>query len=666
MDEARRQFLKIGSATGGAIVIATQLPSCGPGRVASAYDAMQVAVDAWLAIERDGTMTVNVDRAEMGQGILTTLVMLVAEELDVEPDRLRTAFATGRPEYVNELFDVQITAASSSTRLAWMPLRSVGATARQLFVEAAARAWQVRTTECGTERGFVRHGQSGRQLSYAELTAHLERRPREPVHLKDPSRFFLIGTPARRLDSAQKASGRAIFGIDVRMPGQLTAVVARPSALGATLRSFDRGAALAVPGVKNVVRLHSGVAVVAGNFWAALEGRRRLAAQWATPAEGVDSARMIDSLRAAAKGDGGFRVRNDGEPERSIRDAVRSIEATYVVPFQAHAPLEPSNATADVGPDSCTIWAPTQNPGGAQLVAAQITGLPLHRIEVRPTYLGGSFGRRQEIDFVAEAVELSAQIAAPVKVVRTFEEDLAHDFYRPAAVCRMQASIDARSKIAGWRHRIASTSIWKRVAPAYAAMRVMRWAPERTRIAFEDAVRRAIGLAKDPNLAEGAAEMPYSIPHVRVEYVDVDVGVPVGAWRSVGHSYNVFAIESFVDEIAAILTIDPCRLRARLLQGNPRMRYALDEVARRAGWIGGRAPPRFQGIAVYDYLGTIVAMVATVRRDEAGSIRLQDVHCVVDCGTVVNPAIARTQVEGGVAFGLGATTDTRSPSRMVP
>lgn len=663
MDATRRLLLKFGAAAGGAVLVGAVLTQRPRPSTLTLPDGSAAALDAWLRISTDGRLTVLVDRAEMGQGIQTALATLVAEELDVDLDRLRTEFVSGRPEYVNAMFHVQITAASSSVRLAWLPLRCIGAAARRLFIEAAARHAKVPASLCRTEHGEVILPEGRGRLAYSDLAPKLAFTPSGPIELKRTDQFRLIGQSLPRLDAPAKVNGSALYGIDVQVPGMLVAVIDRGPSIGARLAAFEPAAAFAVRGVRHVLRVPRGVAVVADSTWHAIEGRAALRARWTDADEAPDSGAAMHALATASRTRHGRVVRADGDPEAAERSAARIVDAEYSVPFQAHAPLEPMNATADVREDRCTIWASTQNPGGARLVAADITGLPADRILVHVTYLGGSFGRRQEIDFIAEAVDLSQRIRAPVKIVWTREDDMRDDFFRPAAVCRLRAPIDSSGAIAGWTHTIASTSIWRRVLPMYAGLRALRWMPRPARRVAEDIVGAADRLRADPNIAEGAAEMPYAIASVTVQYADVPVGIPVGAWRSVGYSYNVFALESFIDEIAAATDKDPCDLRRSLLTQAPRLRAALDVVAASVQWKARAAGPGFLGISTYVYLGTAVAMIARVVPHDGGGMRLVEIHCAVDCGIVLNPTIARAQIESAIVYGLGATTMHQSTVR---
>jgi isoquinoline 1-oxidoreductase subunit beta len=612
-------------------------------------------LNEWLRIDADGRLTILIDRAEMGQGVMTSLAMLVAEELDVDLSQVSVEFVTGRPAYRNSLFGVQITAASTSIRLGWLPLRSAGAAARARFIEAAARIWGVDSRSCRTELGAVLSVDGTRRLTYGELAPALRRAPSNPVTLKDRCAFRVIGASTGRLDIKDKITGTAVFGMDVAQPGLLTAVIAKAPELGSKLKSFDAAFARAMPGVKAIVPVNGGVAVAADSFWQAMQARDALQIEWQAPALPLESADIEARFRAAARELSGRVVRADGNFRRAMESAARIVSAEYEVPYQAHAPMEPMNCTADVQPHRCTLWAPTQNPGGAALIAAHICRLPLKAVEVNVTYLGGSFGRRQEIDFIAEAVLISKTVGKPVKVVWTREDEMAHDYYRPIAVCCMEAAIGRERAIIGWRHRIASTSIWKRVASEYAALRFGRWLPTCARPLLARIVAKIVPFGIDPNLAEGATGLPYDIGNILVDYVECDAGVPVGAWSSVGYSYNIFAAESFIDELSAALGKDPYDFRHGLLAKNARLRTVLELVGRITPWHRESRHNAGLGLAVYEYAGTRIAMLAEMAVVKGRGPRVNRIICGVDCGIVVNPDSARAQVEGSIAFGLAAT-----------
>jgi isoquinoline 1-oxidoreductase beta subunit len=559
--------------------------------------AQPFAPSVYLAVARDGTVAIWLVRCELGQGVHTALPTLVAEELDADWSRVRVEAAVVDGSYD---YGPLRTTGSNSVRGLWLELRQAGAAARAMLVAAAAARWGCAATECRTEAGFVVRG--GDRLGYGDLADDAARLPvPHAPRLKEPAEFRLIGQRLPRLDSAAKITGRATFGLDVRVPGMLRAAVARAPTLGGRPRGFDAARARAVPGVRAVVAIASGIAVVAADSWAALAGRRALEVTWEPgPHAGLASADLDAALRRALDA--------PGAPEPG-RDA-RRIEAVYTAPFLAHATMEPPNATALIADGRCEVWAPTQDPDDARAAAARTAGVPEAHVTVHPTFAGGGFGRRVASDEVVEAVELAGAVGAPVQVVWTREDDLGHDHYREASAHRLIADLDAGGAPIAWWHR--------QVTPQ--------------------------------DVAAGPAALPYALPDAVVEHKSVELPVPVGIWRSVGFSYSVFAVESFMDEVCAATGRDPVALRRTLLAGQPRLAACLDRAAAAAGW--GRALPtgRGLGVAVASCFGSHVAQVAEVDAD----LRVHRVWCAVDCGLAVNPGLVEAQLQGGVAFGLSA------------
>jgi isoquinoline 1-oxidoreductase beta subunit len=611
-----------------------------------------------VRIARDGMVTVIVPRSEMGQGVTTALPMLVAEELDVDMAQVRVEPAPAARAYDNPAFGAQATGGSTSVRTSWEPLRRAGATARAMLVTAAARGWQVPESECATERGEVVHGKSGRRVGYGALVSQAAALPvPSSVPLKDPKSWRLIGTRVPRLDARAKVDGTGVFGLDVQPAGHLVATVARCPVYGGRARTFGAEAALAVPGVRKVVAIGAGagVGVVADSFWSARQGRAALNIEWDEgPRATASSQAFRDACLAAVRGTGGEKALDRGAPEAAMRAARRTLEAVYEFPFLAHATMEPMNCTAHVQARRCDIWVGTQNQAGARRVGADLTGVPLEAVHVHTTLLGGGFGRRAELDFVAEAVQLSQAAGAPVKVVWTREDDMRHDTYRPASVSLIRAGLDERGWPVAWHHRIAGPSIRDRILGTFARFVLPDWLPGGVRDVAGGAVARLAGLTVDRSATEGADALPYAIGDARVEYIQREAGIPVGFWRSVGHSQNAFVVECFLDEIAAAGGQDPLELRRRLLARAPRHLRVLETATRAAGW---SAPPRaglHRGLAVHESFGSWVAQVAEVSVAADGSVRVHRVVCAIDCGTVVNPNIVEAQVEGSIVFGLTA------------
>jgi isoquinoline 1-oxidoreductase beta subunit len=623
----RRDFVKVSSAAGAGLVLSLYLPGCGR----DSGDGEPFAPNAWIRIAPDGAVTVVVDRSEMGQGVTTGLPMLIAEELEVDLERVGFEFAPAGPAYANPAFGMQITGGSTSTRSAWEPLRKAGAAARTMLVAAAAARWGVPASECRAEAGTVLHEGSGRSADYGDLVAAAAEQPvPDEVAIKDPADLRLLGKPRPRMDTPPKVDGTAIFGIDVKVEGMRIATVARCPVFGGKVSGYDDAKARAVPGVRDVVRLDDErIAVVADHYWAALQGKRALDIEWDTGSNAGQTSERISSLfRELAAGPGAV-ARDDGDVEAGLRRARRRLRAAYELPFLAHATMEPMNCTADVRPDGCEVWAPTQNQTGSRGLASDLTGLPLESVTVHTTYLGGGFGRRAEIDFVADAVATSKAVGAPVKVVWSREDDVRHDFYRPASYHVLEAGLDGQGRPTAWTHRLVVPSI------------MLRW--------FPDMVQDGL----DGEAVEGAAMLPYAIPNVRVDYHHAETGIPVGFWRSVNHTHNGYVIECFLDELARAAGSDPFEYRRGLLSEAPRHLRVLERAAEAGGW--GRRLPEGQarGIAVHESFGSFVAEVAEVSIAD-GRPRVHRVVCAVDCGPTVNPNIIEAQMQSGIVYGLTA------------
>lgn len=645
---SRRFFLQVTAATGAGLVIGCHVPPAEEPRVGSGDTAKPPATDtpkagppadpfapnAWVRVAPDGWVTVIIDKAEMGQGVETSLSMLVAEELEADWSKVRTEFAPVDPvKYVNPVFGMQATGGSTSVQGSYKPLRAAGAAARMMLVSAAARTWSVDESTCRAEKGEVIHTPTGRKLGYGALVAEAAKSklPEKP-ELKDPSAFRLIGKKPPRLDGPAKAMGRAQFGLDVRQPNMLTAVIVRSPAFGGTLKSFDAAKAQAVKGVRKVFRISNGVAVVAEGYWPARKGAEALTVEWDIGKNADKSSETLTRDAVALAKKPGKVAQKAGDAEKALKAAAKKIEAVYEMPYQAHAPMEPQNCTALVRDDGCEVWAPTQFPAGVRMVAAKLTGLDAAKINVHTTFLGGGFGRRFEQDFVAEAVEVAKEMkGVPVKVAWSREDDIRHDFYRPASYNVLRAGIGKDNTPVAWTHRIVSPSVFSRVFPTQ----------------MKDGIDHAA--------VEGAIDLPYGTPNVLVDYQMHDTGIPVGFWRSVGHSLNAFITESFFDEVAALGKQDPYELRKKLMTSSPRLLGALELAATKAGWGKPLGAGVGRGIAAHASFGSFVAQVAEVTVDEAsGAVKVNRVVCAIDCGAVVNPDILEAQVEGSIVYGLSA------------
>jgi isoquinoline 1-oxidoreductase subunit beta len=617
----RRDFLKTGALASAGLVIAFHLPEV----LGQADAAGVLEPNAWLRVDPNGDITVLINRSEMGQGVRTSLPMLVAEELEADWTRVRFEQAVPAKKYGN-----MSTGGSMSIRLGWASLRKAGAQAREVLVQAAADTWGVPRKDCRAVKGEVIHASSGRKLAYGALVAKAATLPvPEDPPLKDSKDFSIVGTPKHRLDLVEKNVGRATFGLDASVPNMLFAVVERCPVFGGKLRSFDPKGALAIKGVRHVVAIESGVAIAADSFWAAQKGRAALKVEWDEGRlAGLDSAAITKAYKELVQQPGST-ARKEGDGAAALTRAARTIEATYEVPYLAHATMEPLNCLATVTADRCEVWVGNQNGTNAQRTAERVSGLPTEKVRVNLLYLGGGFGRRSEQDFVAEAVELSKQIGRPVKVVWTREDDMRHDYYRPATYNVLRAGFDAAGKPIAWTHRMVGPAI------------MMRFAPQ--------AVRNGI----DPTSVEGAANLPYGFPNLEVDAQVHDPGVPIGWWRSVGSSQNGYVTECFFDEVAAAAKRDPFELRRELLANEPRHRAVLERCAREFGWGKPLAQGRGKGIAVQEAFGSYVAQAAEVSMSKDGP-RVHRVVCVVDCGQVVNPDTVAAQMESGIVYGLSA------------
>ncbi len=586
--------------------------SAPPSSLGPAPDA-GVAMNPWLRVHGDGTVTVVVNHSEMGQGVVTSLAMLIAEELEVDLAKVRTEFAPVAEQYVNPRFGIQLTGGSTAVRGEWEQLRTAGASARLMLLRAAARKWRVKATDCRVELGKVSHPASGRVLGYGELAPlAVNGRPPRRVNLRPRQDWRLLGRPVPRLEIPDMVAGRTVYGLDLVLPGMLVASVERPAVFGAGAKRIETGPALALPGVRAVHEVKGGIAVVADNAFGALRGREALHVEWeAGPHADLDGTSLYAELQQGLKKAGKVACRR-GSVKNALAAAHRRVEAQYHTSYLAHATMEPLNCIAHVREAACDIWVGTQSQTDTRAVAADITGIPKERVAVHTQFMGGAFGRRLETDVVADAVQLSQRMRQPVQVFCTRRDDLRHDFYRPAHSTAVTAALDSEGRPTAWRHRVAG-----------------------------------------PALALDMVDVPYHVPNFREEHVQVDTVVPTGAWRAVGAGQNAFAVESFIDELAYAAAADPVAYRHSLLGHSPRHRRVLELAAEQAGW--GRTLPMNHGlgVAVYRSFGTWVAQVAEVIV-VGGRIRVPRVVCAVDCGTVVNPDTVRAQMEGAVAFGLSA------------
>ena len=640
----RRAFLTVTAAAGGGLLVGNYL---GPLRASLAAADGSFEPNIWVRIDADDTVRVMLTQLEMGQGVMTAMPMLVGEELDVDWNTITTEWVGADSRYGAGFGGQQLTAGSNSIRAYWRPLREAGAAAREVLVAAAAAEWGVPAADCATAKGRVRHEATGRSLPYGALVDRAARLPvPTEVTLKETGSFTLLGRDVARLDIPEKVDGRAGFGIDVQRPDMLVARVLRCPVFGGRVASYDASRATAVTGVRQVVPVSAGLAVVADNYWAASRGLQALAddVTWDEgPLADLTTAEIRRRFREKAE-QPGAPARNDGDADAALAGAVTTFERVFEVPYLAHATMEPMNCTAHVQADRCDVWAPTQGQTVTQRAAAVAAGLSPEQVFVHPTYMGGGFGRRGEADFVTDAVETAKAVGRPVKVVWSREDDMQHDYYRPYTYVRMWAALDADGMPVAWKQRLVQPSLLERNRPGALAG------------------TRGIDFIS----VDGAANLPYDIPNVRVEYTEFDPGIPFGFWRSVGASVNGYVVEAFFDEVAAAGGNDPYELRRRLLRNHPRHKAVLELAAEKHGWSTPPPAGRARGIAILECFGTIVAVAAEVSvsasssssaSSEATADAALDVHrmtCAVDAGWTVHPDTIRGQMEGGMLYGLTA------------
>jgi isoquinoline 1-oxidoreductase beta subunit len=596
------------------------------GRASSAGKA-DSQINAWLLIGADNAITIIVDRSEMGQGVYTALPMLMAEELGVDLGRIQLAAAPVGDAYVSPGNGGQITGTSNSVQESWEKLRTAAAQARTMLVAAAAKRWQVNPAQCHVSNGMIVHA-SGKMLSYGDVAvaAAKEVAPKD-VRLKAKSEFQIIGKPLTRLDSPGKVDGSAEFGIDVKLPRMLHAVLAQSPTLGGKVKALDSAAAQALPGVRKVLATDGGVIVIADHFWQALQARKALNITWDPgPNAQLDNASISALLKKTAAASEGLSARAEGDAAAALKSAARTLHAGYELPLLAHATMEPMNCTADVRSNGCDLYVGTQVQQMSQAAAATAAGLSPSQVRVHTTLLGGGFGRRLEVDFIPAAVLASKAVGAPVKLIWTREDDMTHDLYRPPAYEETSGAFDAAGHLSAFKLHITSPSI------------TARWQPPVKGV--------------DDSVVEYAINFPYDAPNLAITYSRQEIGIDVGYLRSVSHSPNCFVIESFIDELAAAAGKNPYDFRMELLQKKPRHQRTLKAIAARAGW--GHAPAgRYQGLAIMEGYTTCLAQVAEISID-AGELKVHKIVCVVDCGQMINPKIVESQIESGIIFGLSA------------
>ena len=629
---SRRSFLKNGILVGGGLTLGFYLPLRGSLNGASNPSGVTFMPNAFIRIGTDDKVTIIVNKSEMGQGVYTSLPMLVAEELEVDWTKIRVESAPVDPAYHHTQWGTQGTGGSTSVWSEWDRLRKAGATARVMLMNAAAEIWKVDPANCRAEKGFIIQRRTGQRISYGKLVekASQMKVPKD-VPLKEPKDFKVIGKSMKRLDTPEKTNGKAIFGMDVKIPGMLTAVVVRPPVFGGNVKSFNAKKAKAIPGVKEVVQIDSGVAVIAEGFWSASKGREALEIIWDEgPLAKLSTKGMHEEFERLAKTPGAV-AKKKGDPQQVFSKAAKQLHAEYEVPFLAHACMEPLNCLVDLHDNRCEIWTGTQLQTLDRDAAARVAGLKPEEVKIHTTFLGGGFGRRgnPQSDFVAEAVRVAKAIKKPVKVIWTREDDMKGGYYRPMWYDRIAAGLDDQGNLIAWRHTIVGQSILSGTP----------FDPKKD---------------VDPASVEGAEDIPYEIPNIFVDLHSPKIGIPVQWWRSVGHSHTAFVVESFMDEVVHSTGKDPYEFRRKLLMKRPRHLGVLKLAAEKFGW--GKALPkgRGRGIAVHESFGSFVAQVAEVSVNPSGQVRVHKVVCAIDCGRIVNPDTIKAQMESGIVFGLSA------------
>jgi len=653
----RRSFL-ISSASG-ALAIGCALGPTGGGIRRHHRRTGEFQPNAWIRILPSNTIIFTLDRVEMGQGTMTSHAAMVCEELEVDPTTIQIHHAEASRRYDNpdRQIRIQITGGSTSTKASWRPLREAGAVAREMLRRGAASAWGVPLAECVAIAGTIRHTGGHRVATYGELVGDAAAQDVPRVTLKAPAAFTKIGKSLDRLDARPKVDGTAVFGIDVKLPGLVTAVIVRSPVRGAKLVGFDGKAAREVRGVLDVVELGDAVAVVAIGYWEARKGADRIAPRWERGhGDTVDSEALYRSFEKLTA-EQGKTARKQGDAYAAVARGTQ-LEAIYRAPYLAHATMEPQNATAVYDrsghDDRCEVWAPTQSAGIAQWRVAEALGLDLENVAIHTTMIGGGFGRRGLVDYAVEAAQLAQRIGRPVKVIWSREDDQENDWYRPMHVSRLRGSVE-NGAITGWLHRLVNQSVIASEGGDFIGGIVPNATPRALRrIASNTAPRLfARGTVVDETAVEGAVDLPYAIPNLRVEYTPVETGIPVGFWRSVGHSYNAFVTECFLDELLHAAGKDPYLARRELLAKHPRHLAVLDLAASKAGWTTAAPAGHGRGIAVHHSFHSYCAIVIDASV-VANRVHVHRAVVAIDCGRVVNPGLVAAQADSAVIFGLSA------------
>ncbi|MFT4613584.1 MAG: isoquinoline 1-oxidoreductase beta subunit [Bacteroidia bacterium] len=610
------------------------------------------APNAWLQITPSGEVIFQLPKSEMGQGIHTSLATIVGEELDYDPENMRVEHAGAHAAYMKDISITQLTGGSTSIATTWTPLREAGAAGRAMLIAAAAARWNINSQDCSTEPGVVINNDTAEQFTYGELAQEARLFSDVSYTLKPRSQYRWLGKRSPRLDRVEKSTGAARYGMDVQLPGMKSAVVVRPREFGATLASFKADKAQESTGVEAVFAIHAGVAVVAQTYWQARKAAALLEINWSSgPLADLDSATIAAQQAAVLDTETGHIALERGDTATKLTQAEQVITARYSAPFAHHSPMEPQNATALFSDKRCEIWGPSQAPDLAQAVAAYYAGIPRNNVTVNAMTLGGGFGRRGYVDYIGEAAAIAQKMPGiPVKLVWSREDDMQHDFYRPATLHELSGTLDDQGNMESWQHRLVSPSILKGLGVNMASAVLPAWIPLEISRSI-GRIATSVTATNDATTAEGA-KVAYAVPNLSVEQILHDSGVPIGFWRSVGFSHNCFVAESFVDEMAHAAQQDPLAFRLKHLERAPRYTKVLQLAAEKANW-GSPAAGRFQGIAVVEPFSSYCAAVVEVSVAD-GMYTVERVVNAVDCGFVVNPDIVTAQIESAVIYGLSA------------
>lgn len=666
---SRRSFLKTSATASGGLMLNFSLGGCATTDLRDLQEDA-FAPNAWLEITPENRFTFTLDRVEMGQGTATGLTTLMAEELDVDPELFQVEFAPAAKPYRNPDYGLQLTGGSNSLSTSWIRVREAGATAKGMLIDAAARVWRVDASRVKASDGKCFNQQTGAELSYGDLVGLASKSNVRKYPLKNPRDFKYIGKQNKRLDADEKVFAEAKYGVDTQLPGMVYAVCKRAPVYGAPLVSFDAGEAKRLQGVLDVFQLDNKVVVIADKYWRARKGADLVKAQWEKiPQSNLSQETIFEQYKQLAESEKGKSELAKGNVEKALKDSQRVVEVEYRFPYLAHATMEPMNCTASVTDDKCEIWAGTQAADASKALAALETGIPAENVHIHSTYIGGGFGRRIAQDYLKEAVQISNKIKSPVKLIWSREEDIKNDLYRPLTYHKMTASVNRQGHVDSWHHKIVAprilswlvsdTAVALIPAPFFRKEMVLRkpmvnfsmgFAADRYEN-YHDFYEKMLMLPKDPSPIEGAESVPYEFANVSVDHVYAESPFPITFWRSVGHSQNAFAVESFVDELAHLENQDPVVYRRNLLRGHNRDLGVLERAAELSGWRKNKG--HFYGVACHKSFGTYVAQVAEISV-ENNDVKIHKITCVVDCGVVVNPDVVTMQMESGIIFGLSA------------